>query len=962
MTTPLGSGRIRRPDFWLRDEEVFLGEGEWESKKWEGFAQARDYSELPEASGAFLITYPDDLRRITQQRRLITVDPQALLSGYRYSVAFMRPGRPTALKGNLRIEDIPAWLEGQIHERVSPEQDIAEVIHMLRQAEQAITLELGGRPVNHRLFRNLFSGNPVGRVGKRLAREAAGYLLLNQIAFYRVLSHHRGYPAINPDAVQNPAALQEYFNEVLQDNYVPVFSFGVHQELGRSSLSVIRKTIKAIYGLSPEFIGQGILGKIFHELIPLEIRKPLAAYYTLEEAAHILADLSIKEPRAKIADFACGSGTLLVSAYQRKKTLWEIHVGRFSEEAHKQFVEKEITGVDVMAFAAHLSTIHLALQGPIFSTNSVRIAIRDSTTLEPLMRIPPMEHVLPRARRQRRVDDFQDPEAGDEMVEAGAIALSRQRPTEFELEKVDLAIMNPPFTRVQLLTRFDTNYLSELQNRFTEQRYDGCIDSRMPYCAYFLLLADKFLKDGGRLAFVLPATILRGNSTEGIRRFLLRNYQIEYIIIRENKMNFSEDTDFREILLIAKKGLPTDSLTYVVLRELREDLAPRITHANLTTDREADFGDFMIRKVTLQHDGNPVGYKNLFYPVSVSDTRILRLWEHLLQSARFMPLGSLVQDIQAKDQAERGGLTFAKASFNASDARELRNDFWQIEAVTYRGITVRSTNTQNTLNIPKRSIRPLFRRIPYRKTMDVSNLEEYVLYDEFPQIRDLLSEVGTSSVNWAQWQEYLKSRSSNLSLVDRFDLTAPGTCLLSYYSYPERVWARIPAVIRGLSDDDAKLLCLWFNSTLGLVEVIVERMETRGGYMQLHKFIMKDFPVPDLRSLSRETKNGLIKLFDALRFHEFPSIIEQFAMLTDPSKLDSELLNRLRQSFGEELLAVLGRGFPTRREIDRAILKALDWSEHEIEHTLNWLYSTVLKEVLVLKEIMEGKAEVLEED
>jgi hypothetical protein len=78
----------------------------------------------------------------------------------------MKPGRRTALKGNLRIEDVPAWLKEQIHEKASPEQDIDEVIHMLRQAEQAITLELGERPVNPRLFRNLFSGNPVGRVGK----------------------------------------------------------------------------------------------------------------------------------------------------------------------------------------------------------------------------------------------------------------------------------------------------------------------------------------------------------------------------------------------------------------------------------------------------------------------------------------------------------------------------------------------------------------------------------------------------------------------------------------------------------------------------------------------------------------------------------------------------------------------------------------------------------------------------
>ena len=47
----------------------------------------------------------------------------------------------------------------------------------------------------------------------------------------------------------------------------------------------------------------------------------------------------------------------------------------------------------------------------------------------------------------------------------------------------------------------------------------------------FLVLADESLAPGGRLAFVLPTTMLTGSRSSEIRRLLLTNYCVDWVIV-----------------------------------------------------------------------------------------------------------------------------------------------------------------------------------------------------------------------------------------------------------------------------------------------------------------------------------------------------------------------------------------------------------------------------------------------
>jgi hypothetical protein len=219
--------------------------------------------------------------------------------------------------------------------------------------------------------------------------------------------------------------------------------------------------------------------------------------------------LAIDEPEAKVADFAVGSGGLLVAAYRRKRFLLEKEKGEFSPKDHKRFLDQELLGIDVMPFAASVAACHLALQTPEYFTDRVNVAIWDSTELSPGRVIPSIAGLEFVMRGQTDLESFVRPPKRKK----GVVSLTGEVPKEIKLEKYDVTIMNPPFTRQE---RMPEDYKKALLERFKE--YREYIGGQMGYFGYFALLADRFLKDEGRIAFVLPATTLHVRSSEGIRK------------------------------------------------------------------------------------------------------------------------------------------------------------------------------------------------------------------------------------------------------------------------------------------------------------------------------------------------------------------------------------------------------------------------------------------------------------
>ena len=140
--------------------------------------------------------------------------------------------------------------------------------------------------------------------------------------------------------------------------------------------------LNALWETAEELIVGGVTrshdltGVVFQRLIA--DRKFLATYYTRPSGAALLAGLAIpiQSPIAgddwsdfaalstvRIGDFACGTGTLLSTAYQRVGLLHEIHGGN-ARVLHPLMMEHGLVGLDVLAVAVHLTAAMLAGSHP----------------------------------------------------------------------------------------------------------------------------------------------------------------------------------------------------------------------------------------------------------------------------------------------------------------------------------------------------------------------------------------------------------------------------------------------------------------------------------------------------------------------------------------------------------------------------------------------------------------------
>jgi tRNA1(Val) A37 N6-methylase TrmN6 len=655
----------------------------------------------------------------------------------------------------------------------------------------------------------------------------------------------------------------------------------------------VRKAVVAVKALAPEKIRHDLLGKVFHELIPFEVRKAVAAFYTNNEAAEILAQLAIDKADAKVLDLACGSGTLLVAAYRRKRELLLREKGEFTFEDHKRFLEQDLTGIDIMPFAAHMAVVHLALQALAagHEAEKVRIAVWDSTELEPGQTIPAISRELKAAYRRPTLELFFEgkPPTEEAYVEKGAVTLEGIGGEQIPLEKADVVIMNPPFTRHQRIPKM---YKDALTRRFSEN--SEYLHGQMGYHGYFILLADKFLKNNGRLALVLPASILNADGLLKIRRLLSEKYSIEHIITTWQRSAFSESAQFREILLVAKKEEKHDNKSCLIteLKKLPKTIedAREIVAKIKQVDNLEKHGTILdnermqISRIAIDELKRMV--EDWFRLIAFTDKRLMEIWQKFVENAKdkLTSLGNYISKYGEgpKEGAALGqvfkGAAIGTLYIHRHPLRAFKKvDMWLLAKENESFIEVKHREIPSKFMIPRTSLLYGIRRFSGVNTIDASGMLDYIIADTFPQIEEFLS-LGygkrISAEFMKTWKHYVRNLVGNLLLANHVNVSAPRTTVLAYYAskpviVPRSMWSI------NLPDNAAKIFSLWLNSSFGLLQMLMLRRETEGAYLWFVASTLRNFLVPNIDNLPENSIQELLDVFSKVRDVSFPCVLEQ---------------------------------------------------------------------------------------
>jgi hypothetical protein len=418
--------------------------------------------------------------------------------------------------------------------------------------------------------------------------------LVDAMLFQEVLA--RGdpdIPTLASSLLQPPFKISfaSAWEKILEKNYVPIFRMALDLINALPASPGVEDALKVLateaqkIASSRALLRHDLMGRIYHRLLMSDIAKYQATYYTSVPAAYLLARFSLDAPNDqwhfewanlesiasfRAGDLACGSGTLLSATYS---AILDKHVTTSAvqdldarpKELHKILLEKVFLGLDVLSFAAHLSAVTLAFHNPssIFSTTGIYTLPLTTEGGKP---------------RLGSVDLLEDTKLAPTIVFGEVVAAPEKKgisATELSpvtVENLDLIIMNPPFTRSVggnlLFGALPKGERSKLQKSLAQllkkRGFSGIGQAGLG--AVFIVVADRCLRKGGRLAVVIPRSLLSGVSWKKIRELLVNKYDVELIITSHqapNDWNFSENTDLSEILLVARKHGEESEETHV---------------------------------------------------------------------------------------------------------------------------------------------------------------------------------------------------------------------------------------------------------------------------------------------------------------------------------------------------------------------------------------------------------------
>lgn len=725
------------------------------------------------------------------------------------------------------------------------------------------------------------------------ATKVASLVLANAMIFQEQLAASGGDGRVDSlrayDNVPDPiASLKKHWFWIwTKINYVPIFQIGeaILQEIpiSQNAITSIRwlmieaKTICA----NQSALRHDLMGRIYHWM--LHHAKYLGTYYTATSSATMLLKLTFAQswpgqdfgsPKKladfTVADLTCGTGTLLmaaaqaitdqfvVSRVQTSRTLAETDL----KHLHETLMENVLHGYDVLPSAVHLTASTLGMLAPNVTYRKMNLFVMPMGVDGRTIRLGSLDFIgHKKVSTQLSFDDSQL-----EVKQAGIVG---EHYTSAVIPVIDLFVMNPPFVRSVggnlLFGSLPDDERAKLQTELKKRSKDLQASITAGLGSVFIAIADKHLRVGGRMAFILPVALATGEAWGASRKLLADGYHVEVVIVSHDAdhPNFSENTDLSEIMFIArklKKNEIAGETTYVNLwhnpRTIYEamDVAERVRQCKPSSLDEVGISSAVGaegRKLAETVSLPATLITDQWIGVQFAQTWTLRAAVKLEQGILVVP-GQQPVNLPLCKLGELGKLGY--------DRRDIHDAF-----------TVSETDW---------SPYPAFWNHDAKQVVSLKQNEN----------SHLMPRSVAAAGRKLKGCEKVAESASRILLVERL---WPITHRVVAVGFDKPVLGNTWWAFKTeLTDDQEKALVLWLNSTPSLMMFLSRRVATRSAWMQVKKPAWVAMPVLNVKALPDEVIKQLAKTYDLICIKELLAL----------AKLD---------------------GDPVRAEIDNALSAAL---------------------------------------
>lgn len=783
---------------------------------------------------------------------------------------------------------------------------------------------------------------------------SGGLILFNATAFYGLLSQSQNIQPIrsrlnNTRGVWSQA-MRESFLDALEINYVSVFLTAeeILDELPsapavESGLEDIHNVAEAVLSRAG-LLRQDLTGRVYHSTLGRTLAKNYATYYTKIPSAELLAWLGLQDWDANVGEFACGSGTLVTSSYHRKMNLAfemvnDANSGTTRPQAdvdgygsvddiHKKFVEDDIWGLDAMSFAAHLTAVNLALQQPGVPFDSSHI-YQVPVTRDGESRLGSLD-LLTSSTVQVQTQLDSDESSG---ASRQSMAMSEIEELRVPKDDFDLVIMNPPFTRTDRAAEILD--LSKL-NRILREEFSGrdyANTTRSGLAAPFAILGDEAVNEGGRLALVVPSSLLSRETWQPVRDFLRENYHLEHIVINwaHGEPAFSENTELREVLIVARKLSPREKdnggdqstilthidkpMDFLQARLIGSDLNGKtdpsrigiqqpqvdVVADGLTQVAEVKSAPKAITEQTVDNWYRLVAFRDhdllrLMLSVEGSLTRTLMPYNIDVPDA-FDTLSNIGEPMLFIKNVSSAGYSYADDEVSGGTPTIRSSRYNRISAEPDDGVWIYDDPNESATETSPINAGQLLvmRRMDMWNTMRVSSI---AADDDVNLAGSMWIPIETSSAETVDGEE------------------------LSQYEV-------------------ARIISAWLNSTFGVIPYIGYRAETRGAYGEWKTNQVRRITALDPSKLTSDQTDKLLEIYEEYRGHEWDLLRNQ---LSEVQEDENHPRRQLDEAVAEALLMPDTSGEEEETEEDEDVADVIDFDD---------LYVDFYNTLTLLGELME---------
>jgi hypothetical protein len=740
----------------------------------------------------------------------------------------------------------------------------------------------------------------------------------------------------NPGSPTKAEVLREW-DAILKINYWPIF--GIAKELMRAvptaiwtafsseCLEIADRLLSLNLGRNPDLVGT-----IFQRLI--SDRRFLATFYTAPSSAALLARLMVLETppggkswenvdevtSLKIADFACGTGSLLCALYAEVRARVE-HAGGDSQLLHRQMVENALFGCDVIPSATHITASQLSSAFPTVQykkTNIITMPFGRLTdggvalgALDLLERQSALSTI---ATQAGGVGAHSEVEL-DSWKTLGGSAVSDQ--------SFDLVAMNPPFTRLTggggksdtvsrpLFAAFGTDEADQkaMARRATRLFHGTAYHGNAGAAAAFAEIAHRKLRAGGRLGLILPLSALSGVSWGQVRKLWSEEYSdILVLSIASEEPSasaFSADTGVAECMIVAtrsekplpiagKKPPPTPVLSVTLYRRPSSPLEGAEI-GRLIGEMAEDSGVRTVEEAPL--GGTPLYIGDEKVGEAIRTTVLPGIGQWPVARIRDLALAQVAQQLC---QHHKVWLPSHSAPVSSASL------FCPLSMLGKPGpYHLDVSGSGSSGGAPRGPFRLIPALDPTTVTFPVlaAHDERRERYLEIPADKEGQLRASTTEKGKALLQNRLNSvwatrTRLHFSTDLRFNANALVACLTTRESVGGRAW---PSFI--LNDRKfEKVVSLWFNSTLGILAFWWIASKSQDGRGSVSTTRLGDLTCIDPSSLSTADLAAADAFFDAFRAKNLMDIHEA-ALDAHRAELDDFVCRVLLRVPPEELEA-----------------------------------------------------------